>query len=491
MSLFKQIENLGIPIKELAELTEQDIIRIEKKLKAQVRLDNTLDTNDVVKIVHALRKEKVNIATLFQGGFKGLLDILQSENEFVYKVNSRFTQLKFEPDFIRFLASNFEDELKNYVERCIRVDHYYGLHSLLYYTPVISSELLQLISRRLEQKLDFMIESMRIGSEQIEIKTQAAANPFFYRCLNRLGGIQFESDISTLLNTTLEHIKTKKWNFRILFAQGAFRAISDNLKEALAQNKTIAFNAGTREKTYPAGKPKGKGGTTISRFNSGRKRRPENKASGGSYHYFIWPIIVAGMLLLRMITADHNDRKIEFPSNFQETITLEDVLHLGTTKGGFVDLMKYLHSDTVEIIAQRDIAFNLKNTNLAPGQTSVISASSLYIKNDTERSIVVIAERHGLANSLYYCLNPNQQIAVLPQLSSIRIYSGNEPQIIDYMDDKGDILSHFRFNEFTQLDLWNLEAKHSVNAVFNTGGKQLITITLSQSAYRVKVGLLD
>jgi hypothetical protein len=488
VSLLQQIEKLGIPIADLAVLTEQDIIRIEKKLKADVRLDDSVNLNDVIKIVDSLRRDKTNIATLYHNDFKALRDILKSESEFIFYDKLRIKPLEFRADFIPFLNTDFEDELKTYINRCLKEDHYYALHSFLFYSTVFSAELLQMISLKFEQKLDYLIETMRLGSEYMEEKIEPAMNPFFYRCLNRLDRIQFEDDISTLLNSTIAHVQYQNSYVRILFALGAFKAIGDDLKDALVGNRKIAYEAGIREKTYAPKKPKGKGGTIIRMSNSVHLvKRPGEKNSYGISYHIAWPIIVIIIFLFRWFGPDNNDKKFHIPTSYSETVLMQDFVQIGVEKVDFIAQMNYLHSDTVNIIRQKEIPFNLKSTRLAVGQTQVMGNNRLNIKNETERSFVVVAEKYGSVNPLFYCLKPKELIPVQSQIASVRIYAGYEPQMIDFVNKEGDMLSHFRFNDFTESDQSCFKREHIVNTVFNSNEKQIISISLLDGLFNVDV----
>ncbi len=492
MSLIKQIENLGIPVEEFAELTEQDIIRIEKKLKAKARMDDSLDSNDVVQIVTTLRKEKNNLAILFQEEFKPLLTLLRDENRFIYVFQTQVPPLDYGVGFSRFLSENFQEEFNIYVEKCLREDHFYGLSSLLCFSSVLSAELLEMISKRLEQRIDFMIESMRLGSERIEGKTIPATNPFFYRCLNKLGAIQFETDIAMLLNTTLEHITNKVWYVRILFAIGTFEAVNANTRDVLNRNRAIAKKAGVIEEQYPPGQLKGKGGTLV---YTRPQRKPVDSKGKSSYVGLVFIVIIFFVLRTLLVSDDAPEYKM--PKGFDGLSTdntgSSNYIHTNIpTDQEFVDLMLYLHSDSIEITSQQNIHFDLPTTHLADGQTVVRgdSKSDLDIKNETEQRMVVIAQKWGYSEPLFYCLNPYQTMTVQPQLEGVRIYNGEMPQIIEYKDSNGLVKNHFRFNTFTDEDKWNFGEYHEVETIRHMSKNQLITIRKPFDKYIVDLKVI-
>jgi hypothetical protein len=484
LSFFQQIEKLGIPIHNLSALSEGDIIRIEKQLKAQARINDEINKNDVAQIIQSLRKDQEHISTLFDVDFDVLRQILRGDGDFVYMSVQRKMNIQFKSNFIQFLTDNFQNELNVYVENCFKESHYYGLYSLLRYAPVLSSEFLQSIGQRMEQKIVYMMETMRLGSEGMAEKIQAAANPFFYRCLNLLGAINYEADVAFLLNTTLEFVKDKRLYLRILFSIGSFESASESAKDVFAKNKKIAFDAGVREEDYKESQFVERGGTII-------KKR--SKADGESSYNWAWLIAVILIFSLRSILSDSNDiKRVDFNADdIWEHYDRKIVIQSNSTDQDFVDLMKYLHSDSIEIVGSEDIPFDLERTNLPTNQVSVFGNNRLDIKNDTEFKMVIIAQKLGVNEPLFYCLSPNEQIKVQPQLSKIRIYSGENPQLVDYIDQNGDTLNHFRFNTFTIADMWNFDILHNVYTINGGSGKKLIRITMGEEFFSTNVTRLN
>jgi hypothetical protein len=515
VAFFEYIENLGIPIQELSNLSEEEIIRIEKRLIAQSRMDDNLDRNDVVQIIDVLRKDKANIALLFQPEFKALVAILRSDVGFIMLNKTITKSVTTNDDFVRFLSDNFEVRFKAYIEKCLRKDHYYALHSLLCFSPVLSTGILGMIGQRLTQKLDFMIESIRLGSELIEAKVVPAANPFYFRCLNKIGAIQFEEEVGNLLNATTRHLTNKNLKLRIVFSIGILEATNAATQEVFAKNKRIAIKAGVSEITYPNGVKKGKGGTTFSRQRSDfgahdeRKRNAQHdkamrksravvaeyntrakkqESNSGPAVKLIGLILVVGIVVLRAITVSHNkNSSYDMPDiNFQTSDKMIEKLQNDIAEEQeFIDRMKYLHSDSVEILTETSISFNLENTRLAPHQSQITGETNLQIRNLTDCDLLIIGNKNSYFKQKYYCVERGQKISVHTELNSFRIYGGNYPEMVNYINAKGDTMRHFRFGSMTPLNLSKLDNVYHTRKKFRNGRVRLITISMFLGSFQV------
>lgn len=69
MSLLVQLEKFGITKDQINNITESDIIRIEKKLKAETRFNDDISINDVESIVQSLRSNQKELVLFLQDDF--------------------------------------------------------------------------------------------------------------------------------------------------------------------------------------------------------------------------------------------------------------------------------------------------------------------------------------------------------------------------------------------------------------------------------------
>lgn len=476
MKLLEQIEKFDISFEQLSGLTNDRIDLIEEKLRRKVALNERFNKKEIGQLISFLRKEKENIATLFQEDFEPFLHILKSNVESVRGNNHRVKSLDFKDDFIRFLSENFEDKLRKVAEQCLISGNYYALYALLKFDIILSSDLLQFIYQKMNEVLNDLIERAQIDSEQFKTDTIPATNPFFFRCLNKLYPVRFELNISTFLDLVIKKTENEDWGFRILYALGNFNAKNFNTQHLLRDNKDKAYHAGVREVHYPKDKLDGSGEVRLE-----KNKKEKTFALLKFFPLFILVINVVVVIILvqysEYISSENSKKMFNSPK-------LEGAMsHLDKTK---VDLLNFLHSDSVNIIEQKDIEFNIENCDLPFSQAEIGTELPIEIKNETEFNLMLIAHHFGNFTSNFYCLSPKESIKIPDLLMGIRVYAGSVPQIIKYVNAQGDTLSHFRFNNFSVENEQNFNFYHHINPVNNKSSKTEIRIELENSSFVLK-----
>jgi hypothetical protein len=143
----------------LSHLDSDTIVKYEKLLKTEVRIDSSkFNTNDVERFLEALRNKNV------------LLQFLPENEEFYSLLFERFNFLKeygvpnFDSyDYIALrqeISTNLMNELNQFVITRLEQQDFLALKVLLKYLEILPEELLDLLTHRLEFKLDSYIDSI-------------------------------------------------------------------------------------------------------------------------------------------------------------------------------------------------------------------------------------------------------------------------------------------------------------------------------------------
>lgn len=156
----------------LSHLDLETIVKYEKLLKTEVRIDSSkFNTNDVERFLDALRNKSV------------LLQFLPENEEFYSLLFERFNFLKDYgvPNFDNYnfialkqeISANLMNELNQFVITRLEQQDFLALKVLLKYKELLPMEVLDLLTHRLEFKLDSYIDAInkrgKIDS-QIEFK---------------------------------------------------------------------------------------------------------------------------------------------------------------------------------------------------------------------------------------------------------------------------------------------------------------------------------
>ena len=210
MSILTQLNKLNIPKEELVNLTEKEIIRIEKKLKAEVKMGGSLDINQVNSIVKFLKKNKYELQLFFTEKFSWFREIVTHPDELIVFPMTHAGLFKLDDELKDFVSDNFQTELTQYSALCLYNNHYRALNSFLAYSPVIPEKILEDIQLKMIQKLEYGIECIEIDVNELEKKIVHLFNPFFFRCINFLENIHFEDLMNELTNSLVENLKKKQ-----------------------------------------------------------------------------------------------------------------------------------------------------------------------------------------------------------------------------------------------------------------------------------------
>lgn len=140
----------------LSHLASETIVKYEKLLKTEVRIDSSkFNTNDVERFLEALRNNSV------------LLQFLPKNEEFYALLFERFNFLKdygvpnFDDyDYIKLkqeISANLMNELNQFVLARLEQQDFLALKVLLKYKEILPLEVLDLLTHRIEFKLDSYI----------------------------------------------------------------------------------------------------------------------------------------------------------------------------------------------------------------------------------------------------------------------------------------------------------------------------------------------
>lgn len=491
MGLLRQLENNGINIDEIENLSAQELIRIEKRLKVEARMNNEIDINEVEIILDALKNHKDELRTLFGKEFSRLRRIIENvKTPYAFKkpFSGTITDIPGgQEKFTEFLHTQFGKELGLYVESCFKKDHYNAIHSLLFYREILPVEITENIAHKLSQKLTYSTECISIKSENLEKRILAVLNPYFFRSLSLIGSVRFESDVNHLLNVTIDALKSRKLKFRLLYAMGSFTALGEELKNVIDQNKEVASGQGARELNYDFQEKKGKGGTYINRsvVSSGSSRSSKGGAFGGIgvVAFIIYLIIKVAVISNRNSTPDYN---FELPEYFKNINTIQ----YGEEDAGydFVEEMNYLHNEAV-ILNQRAIPFEIDCTGFNQPHPLILGSKNVELDNKTDQRLVTLVISENWEK--FFFLEPQESIKIPSTSQYLRFYTGDEPEIVRYIQADGDTTSCFWFNQFDEANHTQLQESYPLNHLFMSNHDYQITILQNHSGEKVEIQVIE
>lgn len=275
MSILTQLHHFGISPDSLSNMDERDIVRIEKRLKAQAKLDQSIDINETEQIVAVLKHNRTELIYFFHDDLTSLRKILTKQGHFQIFTQPTFKDVPSD-NFRAFLRINFSEQITGYVRNCLNEDHYNALNSILYYHSYFDEQLLDSISQKMMKKITFGKECIDIRATNILPKIDHLSNPYFYRCLNLLGPTQFEEIIGELTSSLIKVIGEASYYYKVVFAMNSFAPSAKAYKAALEKNAKTAEIAGVIETPFIPEQGKTKGGTEF-KFKSNKFTFPQDR----------------------------------------------------------------------------------------------------------------------------------------------------------------------------------------------------------------------
>lgn len=151
MSFFKSLENIGIRRKDLQQISNQNLIRIEKKLIAERKLNDTVSKNETEQILLILKEYQTEIRAISY--YECLYSILTN------RTPAHMDSLRFHTndEVLRIrdlLTGHFKEDLLNYIAINFKENKWNNLRILLEFRIFLSEEIIQQLIIRMQNKLD-------------------------------------------------------------------------------------------------------------------------------------------------------------------------------------------------------------------------------------------------------------------------------------------------------------------------------------------------
>ena len=441
MSLLTQLNKLNIPNEDLVNLTDNEIIRIEKKLKAEVKMGGSLDINEVNSIIKLLKDNKEELKLFLDEKFSWFRRILTNPDKLIVFPLTHPGLVNIDEELKDFVATNFQKELTQYYTLCLYQNHYRALNSFLAYNPVLPDDIIEEIQLKFIQKLEYGMECIEMNAMELEKKIEHLYNPFFFRCVNSLETIYFEDIMNDLTNSFIENLNKIKALKRGLFSLGAFKSADSELRSVISQNKNYARENGVSENSNFTKFPKG--GTNLSKFSG---------EGGFGIGNMFWIAIVVLMLILR-VGRTCNDSTPDFKnSQVQVFESMESYQLFNKNKlNFFIENVKKLQSNEIKILREKEIDFTEENISHKSSLSSIMSSSHLTeIINETDKPVLFVFK--VMTGVSYFCIEPNSSKITNDLFKKFIIYTGKKPVEVTYEDKFKKIKYGFKFKEFDEKD---------------------------------------
>ncbi|MEE1947321.1 hypothetical protein VRU48_19500 [Pedobacter sp. KR3-3] len=241
-----QFELLDLARKQLPNLDlnqESDVIRLEKILKAEIKLNNSININDVEQLLDFLRKDGGRFAVFFQN--KTIRTILNAKGETINF--APFDRRGLSDETLNSFAEIFASNVEAYLRECIRAGAWFSLKSLfINYSFLVQDSTRENIRQLLTLKNKSIIQAIYTHQFVSFIDfNRFCRDAGYYGILSIVDPSYFDQDILEINNaiyqnqeTTVERLKLLG---EVLYALTYYNAHSEDLQATLANNQPVAL----------------------------------------------------------------------------------------------------------------------------------------------------------------------------------------------------------------------------------------------------------
>jgi len=199
VAFFKALAAIGIGRDELADVSNESLIRIEKKLIAEQKLNNSISKNDVETVLRVLKDYPDVLKEVARYNcFYGILTGYDAEY-----IDTLAHYSPEQADRIKLVVSNyFNDEIIEYINVNLAQNNWNNIRVLLHYRIFFNNDIIKVLTTRLEAKMEFGITTLQQGGAYINFikKIDYIGDKEFYFTLGDVDKRHFLRLIVTMID---------------------------------------------------------------------------------------------------------------------------------------------------------------------------------------------------------------------------------------------------------------------------------------------------
>lgn len=472
MAFFSILKLIGIGREELKHSDELDIIRIEKLLVAESKINTDLLNNDIQNTLDILSeyREQISLIALDEG----LYNIL-SGSSYNYHYPTGMVFREGHRKKIALLTSRyFENEINLYIQTNVENDQWQGILALLDYKSFIPLSYFEIIRKKITSKIDYSLSFMESKPSHKELNKKVAflKNQDFYDCMGRT----YPDNGSLYIKKLLKFIE-----FNTGYTSG-----TKFFDLTLTAMRTYSrFDPALTQKLW---------GVYMS--HGGRK----------SNVLIFWGILIGFIIALCMIVSYSLPERSEYPprtnfwKGYQDSDILSKINYEREEKNiGWLNFIEARENPVTENNRLKTLKvtkpqkydnpfiatfLSSYNTVLKPKERDSI----LYIFNNTEKECIALCYRYGKVPDVYALyVPPKDSISVTYSHYKIKFYAGNRLRAFNnykkyVYSDSLDL----KFTNFTRNDSILFKMDFEIRDTLQAKASRSIWLHQIRDIYQVK-----
>lgn len=238
MNIIELFEKLGLNNDKVVQFSQEEIIRIEKQVNVEKKINPDVDVNVAENLIDALKK--------YPQEFNFIVNNRYLYNFFAktdyYKDKFSKEEIYIVEDAVkRFISNYLEEDLTLFFDKNIMLNQYNKVNDLLTYKKYFPEDLLHNLEKKANVKLEYALRTLENGrsgySSILYIK-----NANFYEFLSHFASLEMDQNINVLLGYIVDIYNIdKKSEFAgsTMIAMNNFNAFDEELIDVLSKNSKI------------------------------------------------------------------------------------------------------------------------------------------------------------------------------------------------------------------------------------------------------------
>ncbi len=378
MNIIQLFEQLNIDKNKLAMFSDSDIIRIEKELNVERKINPEIDVNVANNLISILKNDKESL--LFVLNSRPLFNLFSGKvlpkSDFVLNQNGVD-----ENEIKSFIGNYLSDDLTLFFDKEIAQNKFGDVADLLAIKRYFPEDVLFRLEKKIHGKADFAVaklNQMPLNLTEIEF----VKNNHFYRILNVFVSLETDDKIRDLINPIVEKYNnnySKEFLSGSMIAMFNYNAFDEDLRKVIVDNKAAMFS-------------------NLSRDSGSSSKNSDNSGSKTSW----WGVGVAFFIIIKIllliskcdIKSTSNNENIYNQENtiFENQDVYKEQINLQKTTDFYGFLTNFDSSNKGELTIDK-ITKTGRNpfSNVYPFQNlNYVNVKKISFDNTTNYDVIVL-----------------------------------------------------------------------------------------------------
>lgn len=237
VSLFFQLNG---NIKNINNLTENEVFQIEKKIKLEKKINpDAVDNTTAVNLIHVLKNYKTSFFVICNT--RTLFNFLTGD----YHMRSLFAESfeNYNNEEVQYVIEEYLlEDLKNMLRKKLAEYEFEDIKNLMDFKDLLPFSFISFVKAKLFEKTNLTINRYKNNSASTKDK-QSLYNPNLYFALNQFRSPESDDVINDLVSVTARFFNAnnfQKYNKLIMKCMVNYSSYSPNVSEVINENAKIA-----------------------------------------------------------------------------------------------------------------------------------------------------------------------------------------------------------------------------------------------------------